>query len=349
MRLKQEKDYVIENLGLLLGSGLGVLDSLKSIKSEMRSKKMLGVLESLIQEVDGGSSLWKALEKTGIFSAQVISLIRLGEESGQLEQNFKLIAVQKEKQRIFKSKIRSAMIYPLLVVSLTIIVGLGISWFILPRLATVFDQIQGKLPLITKVLIVVGGFLGQYGWFAIPAFLLLLACLIYFFFFFGKTKFIGHFLIFKTPGIKKLIGQIEIARFGYVLGSLLEAGLPIIQALDSLKKTTNFYFYKKFYRHLRDSVDQGNSFQKSFKSYPKIEKLMPSPIQQMIVTGEKTGQLSGMLKKIGQTLEPKIDATTKNFAVILEPILLIIVWIGVVAIAMAVILPVYSLIGGFNR
>lgn len=348
MKAKEDKIYIIENLGLLLGSGLGVLDSLQSIKNEVQSKKMLKVLEKLIEEVDSGSTLWRALEKAGIFSTQIISLVRSGEEAGRLEQNFKVIAAQEEKQRLFKSKVRSAMTYPLLVASLVVVVGFGVSWFILPRLAEVFKQLKEGLPLITKILIASGEFLGSYGWFVLPAFLLFLSLFLFFFFFFSKTKFLGQFLLLRVPGIRRLIQQIETARFGYVLGNLLEAGLPVIQALDSLEKTTSFYSYKKFYQHLKESVDQGNSFQKSFVLYRKTSSLISSPVQQLIVTGEKTGQLARMLKKASQAAEVKIDLATRNLAVLLEPVLLIIVWLGVVAIALAIILPIYSLIGGFN-
>ena len=133
-----------------------------------------------------------------------------------------------------------------------------------------------------------------------------------------------------------------------LLGTLLEAGLPITQALDSLAQATEIAQYKKLYLHLRGAVADGNSFQKSFMLFKNINRLIPAPMQQLIVAGEQSGGLPTTLLKIGQLFEAKADLTTKNLTVILEPILLLIVWLGVVAVALAVILPIYSLIGNFK-
>ena len=238
--------------------------------------------------------------------------------------------------------------YPVFVLSLTVIIGVGIAWFILPKLATVFAQLKIKLPLITEILINMGTFLGEYGSYVVPAGILVMAVLFFLIFTFSKTKFIGQFILFSSPGIKDLIKEVEVARFGYLLGTLLEAGLPITQALDSLAGATEISPYRKLYLHLRDSVGDGNSIQKSFLAFKHINRLIPAPIQQLVVAGEQSGTLSVSLLKIGQIYETKSDTTTKNLTVILEPILLVIVWLGVVAVALAVILPIYNLIGGFN-
>jgi type II secretory pathway component PulF len=107
--------------------------------------------------------------------------------------------------------------------------------------------------------------------------------------------------------------------------------------------------YKKFYQHLHDAIDMGNSFEKSFALYKDIDKLVPQPIQQLIISGEQSGNLNKTLIKVGQVLEAKSDTTTKNLTIIMEPILLVIVWAGVVSVAFAVILPIYSLVGGLNN
>lgn len=150
------------------------------------------------------------------------------------------------------------------------------------------------------------------------------------------------------PGIKQLVKEIELTRFGYLLGILLSAGLSITNALDSLISATEIAQYKKFYLHLRNSIEDGNSFQKSFASFKDINRLIPISIQQLVITGEQSATLSATLLKIGQTFETKTDITTKNLSIILEPVLLVIVWLGVVTVAFAVILPIYSLIGGFK-
>ncbi len=324
------------------------MNAIDAIAKELRLSRMKKILAFIRGDIESGSPIWKALQKTNLFAGHIISLIRLGEESGKLVENLKVVAIEQEKDRVFKSKLRSAVMYPVFVLSLTVIIGVGIAWFILPKLALVFGQLKIKLPLITKVLIGAGTFLSSYGQYVVPAAVVVAAMLYFFIFSFSKTKFIGQFILFSSPGIKGLIKEVELARLGYLLGTLLEAGLPITQALNSLASATEITQYKKFYEYLRDSVEDGNSFQKSFISFKRTDHLILAPIQQLIVAGEQSGTLPGTLLRVGQMFETKADTTTKNLTVILEPILLVIVWLGVVAVALAVILPIYSLIGGFK-
>lgn len=344
----KEKDFFVENLSVLVSSGMTIVSAIDSIGEEMKSRRMKQVLGDIRKDVEEGSSIWKALDKAGIFSSHVISLIRVGEESGKLSENLKVVSLQEEKSRSFRSKISSAMMYPVFVLSITVIVGISIAWFILPRLATVFSQLNIKLPTITQGLISSGEFLGEYGMTVVPIFVFIVILFFYFIFFFSKTKFIGQWIFFHIPGIRNLVKEVELARFGYLLGALLDAGLPVTDALDSLVQATSFSTYKKIYVHLRDNINEGNSFQKSLDSYSRIKSFVPTTVRQMVVAGEQSGSLSQSLTKIGEIYEAKTEATTKNLSVILEPVLLVIVWLGVVGVAMAVILPIYDLIGGFN-
>ncbi len=346
----KERDYFIENLTMMLASGMDVFYALDGIKKEIRSKPLKAAITEMEEDINSGSSLWRALENTRLLPDHVIALVRIGEESGRLPQNLKVIVIQQEKDRTFKSKIRSAMIYPILVLFLTLTIGLGIGWFILPRLAQVFSELRLELPFVTKMLIQAGNFLGDYGIVAVPAIIIGVLSIIYFVFIFPKTKFIGETILFALPVVKKLIQEVELARLGFILGTLLGAGMPVVSAFDSLYKASSLRIYKKLYAHLRDSVEEGNSLKKSFSLYAKqINRLVPITVQQMLIAGEKSAQLPETLLKIGETFEGKTETTTKNLTVILEPILLVIVWMGVVGVALAVILPIYSLIGGLNN
>lgn len=346
--LSKEREYFIENLSMLVAAGMPILNVLDSIAKELHSDRMKKIILLVREDIESGFPIWKALQKTGLFASHTISLIRLGEESGNLVENLKVVAIEQEKESAFQSKLRSAMTYPILVLSLTMIIGIGVAWFILPKLAQVFGQLKITLPLITKILIGTGVFLGDYGIFVIPAAVIAMAAILFFTFIYSKTKFIGQYILFFLPGIKTLIKEIEIARFSYLLGTLLQAGMPITQALNSLTTATEITPYQKLYEHLRDKIQDGNSFQKCFATYEEADRLIPAPIQQLIVAGEQSGTLAETLLKIGHTYEMKSDASTKNLTVILEPVLLIIVWLGVVTVALAVILPIYSLIGGFK-
>lgn len=346
--IASDLDYFVENLSMLVGSGMNIAEAILAIGKELRSSKMRRITSWVHEEIVSGHSLSSSLEQTKLFPNHVVSLIKVGEESGRLAENLALVSEQQKKDRMFQSKLKSALLYPLFVLALTLLVSIGIAWFILPKLALVFGQLRVELPALTQLLIATGEFLQLYGVIAVPAFLFSVILFLYLIFSFPKTKFIGQTILFYLPGTGTLIRQVELARFSYLLGTLLEAGLPVTRALESLQDATTSIRYKKLYAFLRTNISDGYSFQKSFAGYRNLKRMIPVPAQQLIVAGEKSGNLSVSLAKINETYDAKIDATTKNLTVILEPILLVIVWLGVVSVALAIILPIYSLVGGLN-
>lgn len=346
--LGQEKEYFVEQLSMLLSAGMPVITALLSIKREIKSKRLKKIIEEITTAIEAGSSISSALNSVGIFPQSTISLIRIGEQSGRLAENLKVIAMEHQKETEFRSKTASAVMYPLFVFSLTIVVGLGITWFILPRLATVFSQLKIDLPLITLGLINVGTFLGKYGILVIPALVFVSLFTLFFLFIYSKTNFLGQTILFRIAPISRLLTELELSRFGSLLGNLLEAGLPILESLESLQESSTIYSYKKFYAFLNEKIKEGNSFAKCFSLYKNSNKLFPVPIQQLIISSEQSGNLAETFKKIGEMYEAKTETTAKNITILLEPTLLVIVWLGVVAVALAVILPLYSLIGNLN-
>ena len=347
--LTKERDHFVENLSMLVLSGMPIMSALSAITHDTKNLQMKKILESILSELEAGSPLWKSFDRTGLFKGYTISLLRIGEESGKFAENLKVVSQEQEKERALKSKVKSALMYPAFVLVLVVVIGLGISWFILPKLAKIFADLKLDLPLITKILIGFGMFLQKNGIWFVPLGISIVGSIIYVVFINEKTKFMGETFLYSIPGINTLMMEVEVARFGYLLGTLLDAGLPITKAIDSLIGASDSIRYKKFYTHLKDSIDMGNSFQKSFVAYKKMDKLIPQPMQQLVFSGEQSGNLNKTLLKIGQVLEEKSDTTTKNLTIIMEPILLVIVWAGVVAVAFAVILPIYSLVGGINK
>ncbi|MBP6949050.1 MAG: type II secretion system F family protein [Candidatus Pacebacteria bacterium] len=347
--LSKERDHFIENLSMLVLSGMPIMSALSAITRDTKNAQMKKILERILSELEAGSPLWKSFDRTNLFKGYTISLIRIGEESGKFAENLKVVSLEQEKERGFRSKVKSALMYPAFVLFLTGFIGIGISWAILPKLAKIFEDLKLTLPLVTKVLIGFGLFLSEYGIIVVPLGIIVLFFIGFIVFVYDKTKFIGESILYSIPGINTLLMEVEVARFGYLLGTLLEAGLPITKAIDSLASASEAIRYRAFYIYLRESIEMGNSFQKSFAGYKKIDKLIPPPMQQLVFSGEQSGNLNKTLLKIGQVLEEKSDTTTKNLTIIMEPILLVIVWAGVVAVAFAVILPIYSLVGGINK
>jgi type II secretory pathway component PulF len=344
----KEREYFLENFSMLLEAGIDPITGLKSLKKEFRTKGMKRVSDGLIRDIESGYPIWQAMRDTCLFDKYAISLLKLGEKSGRLTENLKIIVRQQQKQKQLKSKIRSGMMYPVLVLALALIVGIGIAWFILPKLTRVFSSLDMELPLITRVLIATGNYLSDYGAIIIPLFLLTLTAIFYFVFFFSKTKFLGQNILLRLPVIKNLVKEVELSRFGYILSNLLKAGMPLDQSLEALHDATTFTPYKKMFGQFIKGVNQGDSLERIFEKNPKSKKLMSASIQQMIASGERSGSLGQILAKIGKIQEEKTDNTSKNLSVLLEPLLLVVVWLGVVGIALAVILPIYSLVGGLN-
>lgn len=345
---RQEKEYVLERLGIQLAAGIDALTGVQSISKDVKSGSFKKVLAWVSAQVDAGSTLWKAFQATGLYPSYVISLLRIGEESGRLTQNLQVIVLQQQKDRDFRSRLRSALMYPVLVLGLTGTVGVGIAWFILPRLTNVFSSLNLELPTITKVLFAIGAFFQSYASIVIPSFLAAMAVIFYVLFLNANTKVTGQWLLRHMPGVGRLIQELELSRFGYILGTLLQAGLPIVEALESLADASSTLAYRKLYTYMQHQISDGQTFHNIFESYKRSHKLIPHSIQQMVVSGEQSGSLPEVLQHIGGTFEKKTETTTKNLSVILEPILLFIVWGGVILVAVAVVLPVYSLIGNFQ-
>lgn len=345
----KERGYFTENLTLLLKSAVPIGEALESLKTTADSKRMQKSLQRMMADIESGYSLSKTLERSKAVSGQTLALVRLGESSGRLVDNLQLAAQQEEKRHMFRSKIRSAMIYPSFVLGMTVIVGLGIAWLLLPRLADTFSQLHVKLPLISRIMIDFGTFLKAHGAVAVPLFLCGTLLVAYILFAAPRTKSIGRRLLLKLPGIGRLLREVEIAQFGYLLGTLLNAGLSITQSLNLLAEASQVTQYSRFYRSLAESLDSGFSFKDSLAAYNGSRKLLPPAIQQMIIAGERSGSLPEVLLIIGRTYEQKSDITTSNLEAIIEPILLVVVWIGVMLVAVAVIVPIYSLVGGLQQ
>jgi type IV pilus assembly protein PilC len=348
--IRKEKEAFIENLTMLLSSGLNTTSTLRSIEEEIKSKRLKRIVRGISNDIEEGYPLWKSLKRSDIFDQSNISLIKVGEESGRLSENLKIVSEQTQKNKGFRSKLRSALMYPIFVLVLASVIGIGIAWFILPNLAKIFNNMDIELPVITQFMINLGVFLGDYGIYVVPAAVLIILTIFYFVFLHKKTKYIGQAITLSIPGIKKLLKELEIARFTYLLGILLDAGLPVSNALDSLisGSKNGLFRYQKFYKHLKINVENGLSFKKSIDSYNKVDRLFPRSVQQMIVAAEQSGKLSEILLKISKSYSEIVESTTKNFMTALEPIMLIIVWLAVVFIALSIILPIYSLVGNFN-
>ncbi len=341
--MAKENDFFLENLSLLMHSALPVREAVSTLKDEIHGKKMLRAITVIENEIDSGSKMSTALGKSGLLSERFVSLLRLGEETGELEKQLSLVVEEQKKENRLKSKVRGALIYPAIVITVTIFVGIFTMWYVFPRLTSVFASSGGTLPLSTRVIMGIGTFLTSYGIFVVPLGTAAVVGAIYILFFYEKTRFVGETFLIRFSLTRTLVQDIELARFGYVMGSLLRAGITLPQALASMKDSTSFHLYKKFYETVLKDVTEGNSLYKSIERYPKAHLFIPSYLSRLVSAGEMSGSLSDTLLNIGTTYEEKTENMAQNLSVMLEPIIMVVVGIIVGFLAIAIISPIYGL------
>lgn len=341
--LHNESNFFIQNLAVLIGAGIGIPDALASVYDEVKSFRMRSAIREIIKGVDEGLSLSRAIDRAGIVAPHTLSLISLGEVSGRLSKNLQVASLQNEKEALFRSRVRSALAYSSFVFVAALIVGIGVAWFVLPKIASFFTDLNAPLPPLTKGIIFVGTFLKDYGYIFLPLFFIIFGILAYFLFSFPKTKFIGHTILFHIPLIKTLILETEIARFGFFSGTMVSAGIPIHTVFNLLPETTTFGNYKDLYSFFSKKISEGSSFQRIFPESKNINSLFPLPVRQMIVASEKSGTLSETLQKIGTLYEAKVESTSRNIPAFLEPALLLFIGCIVAILALGILMPVYNL------
>lgn len=344
----KERLAIIQNLATMMNAGLPLVDSLKTLRLEMRSKPVKKLMQRVVDSVENGSPFWRALDAQHFFSPHAIALIRIGEESGDLAENMEYLAAQQEKDQALRSKVKMAMIYPSIVIVLMFIVVMGLGLFVLPNLVQVLFSLNVELPLVTRVVIEFTEIFTTYGTVIVPGsvggviVLIILAK-------FTPLRVVSQWIIFRIPGIGRLAREATIARFGVILGGLLKAGVPLVEALHSLAEVTPIVSYRKFYVHLLEHITIGDSFAKSFAALHKSGKLLPPSVQQLVMTGERSGSLSEILLKIASIYEKKANETAQKLPVILEPIILLFIGALVGTIAFAIIIPIYSIVGNVGH
>ena len=344
---RESKEYFVENLSMLIASGVTIGEALVTVASEMPSKRVKKAVLDMAAKVDEGSMFWKSLEESGILNISAVALIKAGEESGRLAENLKVVAEQIHKNNVRTAKVRSALLYPAFLLTLLILVGSGIGLFLLPKLAEIFNGLDVQLNLLTKLLINFGIFWSHWGLILTGVMFVLLFFMVLAITYNKTIRSWAEVVLFKLPGMGRLMYETEISRFGFILGSLLDAGLPAVEALDSLSDSMATKRYRDATKIMRDSIEEGNTFATTFDRI-KDRKAFPGPIRQLIISAEKSGNLSETLLKLSKIYEDKADITSRNLETLLEPVILVIIAIGVLFVALAVVLPIYSLVGGID-
>jgi type IV pilus assembly protein PilC len=338
----------IQNLSMMLGAGLPLIEALQTLQIEVRQRSMRKVITSIRTAVENGFPLWRAMEDQYLFSPYEVALVRVGEEAGNLARNMEYLAVQQEKDRSLRQKVKMAMIYPSIVLVLMFGVVAVLGMFVLPNLVSVLYSLNVELPLMTRIVIAATHFFEEQGPVVVPLVgmgMVVLGILAKF----TPLRGVAQWVVFQIPGIGRLAKEATIARFGVVLGGLLEAGVPLVESLQSLEEVTHIVAYRRLYGRLVERVAIGDSFATCFHSLPRSRRLIPLPVQQLVITGERSGSLAKTFTTIAEIYDRKAEETAKKLPVILEPILLLIIGGLVGAIALSIIMPIYSAVGNVKN
>ena len=344
----KQVNLFVQSSATMLTAGLPLLDVLRVFQMETRSKPMKKMVGRIIGSVENGTPFWRAMEEQHLFTPYDLAMVRIGEEAGNLARNIQYLAEQREKDRSLRQQVKMAMIYPAIVTVMMFVIVMGLGLFVLPNLVQVLYSLNVDLPLTTRVVIYVTKVFSDHGKVFVP---LLLVGIILFFLLAKFTRFrvVSQWLVFHIPGVGRLAREATVARFGVILGGLLQAGVPFVEALESLVDVTQVISYKNFYAQLLEHVKVGDTFSKGFAKIKGSERILPVSVQQLIVAGERSGSLSQSLLQISTIYEKKASETAQALPVILEPILLLFIGALVAAIAFAIIVPIYSVVGNVGN
>lgn len=328
------------NLGAMLTAGLPLSRALSVIERQSANPKLKLVIADVRERIQKGDQFNSALKAhPKIFDELYISMIRAGEESGGMAEALQLLAIQMERSSTLKKKIKGAMMYPGIV--LTIMVGIGIVMmiYVMPSITGTFKNLAVELPTSTKVLITMSDFMAANTVLTLGLFLGFVFGFIYFL----HTrigKIIFHFVILYLPVIGVMVKEVNSARTARTLSSLLTSGVDVVRALDITTEVVQNVYYKPVLAEARKAVEAGQPLSGVFI---KHERLYPVFVGEMLLVGEETGQVGDMLKQLAVFYETEVERKTKDLSTIIEPILMVVIGGAVGFFALAMIAPIYSI------
>lgn len=337
----QEKIIFARNLGAMIDAGLPVTRALGVMEKQTKNKKLKTVLSSLIDSVSKGKPLSEAMaERSDVFSTLFISMIKAGEESGNLPGSLKMISMQMEKSYLVVKKVKGAMIYPAVIISLMIVIGILMMIYMVPTLTETFKGLGVELPLATRVIIGISDFLRTSFLLFISGVLVIVFSFIVFLKSATGKRFFNK-VVLKIPAIGNLIKEMNSARTARTLSSLMSSGVDVVVALSVTEEVIQNVFYKEVLGKAKENVEKGDAMSSVFI---QNDNLYPIFVGEMMSVGEETGQMSEMLLNVANFYENEVDQKTKDLSTIIEPVLMIIIGAGVGLFAISMLAPTYSLV-----
>ncbi|MEK7627687.1 MAG: type II secretion system F family protein [Patescibacteria group bacterium] len=342
----KNKDIVIfsRQLAILFEAQVPVVESFRVLIKQTEKAFFKKILLEVLSDIEGGASLSKAFSahKT-VFSDFFISMIASGEASGKIQSVFSYLADHSEQEYYLTSKIKSAMMYPIFIIAAFILAAISMMIFVVPQLTAVLEETNQELPFLTKVLIGSSHFIKDW----ILILLLIPTAIGVFLWRYLKTpegKEMRDILILKIPIIGNLLREVYLSRFSENLSTLIKGGLPIIQSLQVTGDVVGNIVYKKIINMAIDEIKGGGNVSDVLSRYPAA---FPQFVSQMSATGEKTGKLAQVLESVSRFYQKEVETITNNLTQLIEPILIVVLGIGVGLLVVSILMPIYNIASGF--
>lgn len=336
------KDKIVftRQFATLIGAGLPLSNSLRTVIEQTESKPMQKVVESILVDVEAGKTLTQACEKyPDVFNKVYIALLRAGEASGSLDVSLKRLAEQQEKDHAMISRIRGALIYPAIILMVIIAVLIFMVLMIVPQVQSLYKDIGKDLPWATMVLVSFANFLVAFWWLVT----ILLGIAIYFLLQFRKTTTgieWSAMIKLNVPIFKTMFWRLYNARFARTASNLMSAGVSIQDTLQISAEAMNNVVLEKEIKDVSEKVKQGKTLSSSLKNLLYILPLVP----QMASIGEESGKIDEMLAKAAQVYEDELEEQIRTISTMIEPVLMVVMAIMVGFIIVAVLFPIYSIV-----
>ena len=336
-----QKELVIffRELSILIEAKVPIIPALKAIKEQTDNKFFQIVVSEMMQDIEDGMPLSESLGKhPDVFSPLMINMVKSGEVSGNLQKSILYIADNVEKNYQLTSKIKGALFYPAFVIGVSFIIGFVVISFILPRLTVVFKDLNVAIPWYSKLLMAVGEFMNQYWWAVLIAIIGFILGIIYYVKTEDGKKEWEQWKI-KLPVLGKLFRYLYMARFADNFSVLLTGGIPITRALLIVSEIIGNSVYQSIILKAVDEVKTGGNVSSIFARSSDI----PPIVTRMLKIGEETGKISEILRKVASFYEEEADRMTRTLSTLVEPMLIIILGIGVAIMVFAILMPIYNI------
>jgi len=337
-----EKIMFVRNLGVMIAAGVPLPRGLEILTKQSKNKKLQKIILDVKEEITKGKSFSDSLSKySNIFSELLVSMVKVGEETGTMEDVLKVVVRQMEKEHEIKSKIKGAMVYPTVILLAMVCVGILMLILVVPKLSQVFTDLGVELPMTTKLVISLGTFLKGF-WYTLPLAIIFLMVSFRMILKTKTGKLIFDTFILKIPVFSSIIKKSNSAHTVRTLSSLIAAGVPIVRSLEIVSNSLGNVNYKKAILQASEKVRKGDKLAEVLKGH---EDIYPSLIIQMIEVGEETGETANILEKLADFFEEEVANATKNLSAVIEPVLMLIIGAVVGFFAISMVQPIYSLMG----